>query len=501
MTQPTTPDMLDHAHNCMPHIVKLNIDSNDINAFMTLHTAVTNNIPYVKKRTAEDIQNHIKNGHYAIGIFGSTGPMIGQALVTLPNMPGTTNLNGYPFGDDDITTENTVIIQSLGIDPAHKDCGLSKQIFHQAFEITRMKKRKYIIGKMNAENITSYNAFKKAGYKQYGSPQIVEGENYASVFMLKNIEADFIQPLFFRKEGVNAMPKDFINLSDIPAVELKNILKHAHAMKASKMAPDQVFFGLSLAMIFDKPSTRTRVSFEVGFKQLGGHTIVLNKNEIQLGHAETIKDTACVLSRMADAVMIRISDHTQVEEFAHHATIPVINALTNASHPCQIMADIMTIEEKKGRVAGLNITWLGDYNNVAKTFVEAASIFNFNLTLALPPDLHPHNLPDSITLTNDAQNAVIGADVIITDTWASMGQEGKDIAKFWPFQVNTALMAKAKPDAIFMHCLPAHRGEEVTDDVIDSPQSVVYDEAENRLHIQKAIMAWCLKDTNVKPKL
>jgi ornithine carbamoyltransferase len=138
---------------------------------------------------------------------------------------------------------------------------------------------------------------------------------------------------------------------------------------------------------------------------------------------------------------------------------------------------------------------------VAKTFVEAASIFNFNLTLALPPDLHPHNLPDSITLTNDAQNAVIGADVIITDTWASMGQEGKDIAKFWPFQVNTALMAKAKPDAIFMHCLPAHRGEEVTDDVIDSPQSVVYDEAENRLHIQKAIMAWCLKDTNVKPKL
>lgn len=288
--------------------------------------------------------------------------------------------------------------------------------------------------------------------------------------------------------------RHFINLADIPAGDLASILKHAHTLKASKMEPEQLFHGLTLGMIFDKPSTRTRVSFEVGFKQLGGHTVVLNKNEIQLGHAESIKDTARVLSRMVDAVMIRISNHAQVEEFASHASVPVINALTDASHPCQIMADLMTIEEHKGKIGGLTVAWLGDHNNVSKTFLEAASIFNFGFVMATPPHLHPQGQ------NIKPEDAVKNADVVVTDTWASMGQEGKKIDDFWPYQVNAGLMAKAKPDAIFMHCLPAHRGEEVTDDVMDGPQSVVYDEAENRLHVQKAILAWCLKNSPVTPK-
>lgn len=292
----------------------------------------------------------------------------------------------------------------------------------------------------------------------------------------------------------------FINLPDIPAADLKAILNQARSMKAQKRTPAQIFNGMSLAMIFDKPSTRTRLSFSLAMKQLGGHVEILNKAEIQLGHSESIKDTARVLSRMVDAIMIRISSHEQVEELAKHATVPVINALTDASHPCQIMADLMTIQEKKGDIAGLNVTWLGDWNNVAKTFAQAAGIFGFNLTLAMPHDLHPNSLQQGIALTTDAQKAVAGADVVVTDTWASMGQEGKAVDKFQPYQVNPALMALAKPDAIFMHCLPAHRGEEVTDDVMDGPQSVVYDEAENRLHVQKAILAWCLKNSGINPK-
>jgi len=297
-------------------------------------------------------------------------------------------------------------------------------------------------------------------------------------------------------------PRHFINLEDIPAAELRGILNQARVMKTQKMAPAQIFNGLSLAMIFDKPSTRTRVSFEVGFKQHGGHTVVLSKNEMQLGHSETIKDTAMVLSGMVDAIMIRISKHEDVEELAKYATIPVINALTNASHPCQIMADIMTIEEKKGPIKDMKIAWLGDYNNVAKTFAQAAGIFGFDLTMAMPQQLHPTGqLPARVSLTADAHAGVAGADVVVTDTWASMGQEGKSLDMFWPYQVNAALMAKAKPDAIFMHCLPAHRNEEVTDEVIDSAQSVVYPEAHNRLHVQKGIMAWCLKNAGVTPKM
>lgn len=293
------------------------------------------------------------------------------------------------------------------------------------------------------------------------------------------------------------MTRHFINLPAIPPQALKDILKHAHLLKAAKMHPPQILSGLTLAMIFDKSSTRTRVSFEVAMKQLGGHTIVMNKGEMQLGHSESVHDTAKVLSRYVDAIMIRVSSHADVEELAKHATVPVINALTNASHPCQIMADLMTIEEKKGGIEGLHIAWLGDYNNVAKTFEQAASIFGFTLALGMPKKLHPASVQPGVTLTTDASEAVAGADVVVTDTWVSMGEEGKGISDFMPYQVNDALMAQARPDAIFMHCLPAHRNEEVTDSVIDGPQSAVFDEAENRLHAQKAILAWCLENAGV----
>lgn len=298
--------------------------------------------------------------------------------------------------------------------------------------------------------------------------------------------------------------RHFINLPDLNESVLKQILKNAQEMKASKMYPEQIFEGLSLAMIFDKPSTRTRLSFEVGFKQLGGHTLVMNKGDMQLGHSESIADTAKVFSRMVDAIMIRISNHADVEELAKHATIPIINALTNESHPCQIMADLMTVQEKKGQIKGLNFAWLGDYNNVAKTFVQAAPIFGFNLTMAMPEELHSKNIADA-KVTTDAAAAIADADIVITDTWVSMGEEetkkAAALEKFKPYQVNAALMAKAKPDAIFMHCLPAHRGEEVTNDVMDGPQSVVFDEAENRLHVQKAILAWCLENAGVVVQL
>lgn len=294
--------------------------------------------------------------------------------------------------------------------------------------------------------------------------------------------------------------RHFINLDQIPAETLKSILHHAHSLKKQKFAPPQLFDGLSLAMIFDKKSTRTRLSFEVAMKQLGGHTIVMTKDEMQLGGAESVEDTAKVLSRFVDAVMIRISNHALVEELAQHATIPIINALTDESHPCQIMADIMTIEEKFGSVHGLKIAWFGDYNNVAKTFVQAAPKFGFNLTLAVPPSLQPADFKQSehITMTDDASAAAFNADVIVTDTWVSMGQEGKAIDIFSPYQVTPALMSKAKSTAIFMHCMPIHRNEEVTDDVLATPASVIYDEAENRLHAQKAILAWCLENSGVK---
>ena len=281
------------------------------------------------------------------------------------------------------------------------------------------------------------------------------------------------------------MTKHFINLTDFDAQTLKDILKHAHALKAEKFHPPQLFRGLTLAMMFDKLSTRTRMSFDVAMKQLGGHTINMSKSDMQLGGAESIESTAQVMSRYVDAIMVRMSDHDKMEELAKYASISIINGMTDNSHPCQIMADMMTIEEKLGRIEGKKIAWFGDDNNVSKTFEEAAPIFGFDFVMATPFN--------DVTPDDAAQNA----DVLVTDTWVSLGQDGKAIEKFLPYQVNDALMAKAKDTVIFMHCLPIHEWEEVTETVAKSPQSVIYDEAENRLHAQKAILAYCLEESGV----
>lgn len=291
--------------------------------------------------------------------------------------------------------------------------------------------------------------------------------------------------------------RHFIDLSDIPGETLKGILANAHALKKQKFSPPQIFYGLSLAMVFDKRSTRTRMSFEVAMKQLGGHTLVMNAEEMQITGAESIEDTAKVLSRFVDAAMFRISSHERLLEIAKYASVPIINGLTDHSHPCQIMADLMTIEEKIGAAAGKKIAWFGDYNNVARTFAQAAKIWGFDLVVACPQDLIPKDKA-GVSFTTNPAAAAQNADVIVTDTWVSMGQEGKSIDKFMPYQVNAALMKLAKPGAIFMHCMPIHRGEEVTDEVLASPASVIYDEAENRLHAQKAILAWCLENAGVR---
>ena len=255
-------------------------------------------------------------------------------------------------------------------------------------------------------------------------------------------------------------------------------------------------------MVFERPSTRTRVSFDVAMRQLGGETIVLSGGEMQLGRGETIADTARVLSRYVDAIMIRILDHDALVELARNATVPVINGLTRFSHPCQVMADLLTFEEHRGPVRGRKVAWTGDSNNVLTSWVHAAQRFSFRLDVASPPELAASPpLRDwaarngaEVRFLDDAEAAVRDSDCIVTDTWVSMGDdEGErrhNLLK--PYQVNTQLLEKAKPDTIFMHCLPAHRGEEVTADVIDGPQSVVFDEAENRLHAQKGILAWCL---------
>ncbi|MGH1455733.1 MAG: ornithine carbamoyltransferase [Alphaproteobacteria bacterium] len=283
--------------------------------------------------------------------------------------------------------------------------------------------------------------------------------------------------------------RHFINLPDIGADALKGMIKHAHELKAQKFNPPQIFEGLSLAMVFDKRSTRTRMSFEVAMKQLGGHTLVMNMEDMQITGAESLQDTGAVLSRYVDAVMIRMSDHARLEELSKNTTIPVISGMTNESHPCQIMADILTIEEKLSSIEGKKVAWFGDYNNVSKTFEQAAPIFGFDLVLSCPEDLYANSV--------SPQDAAKGADVIVTDTWVSMGQEGKGIEKFMPYQVNKDLMALANDNAIFMHCMPVHQNEEVTPDVLNSPACVIYDEAENRLHAQKAILAWCLENTGV----
>jgi ornithine carbamoyltransferase len=257
-----------------------------------------------------------------------------------------------------------------------------------------------------------------------------------------------------------------------------------------------------LAMIFDKPSTRTRVSFDVAMRELGGDTLLLTGQEMQLGRGETVADTARVLSRYVDAILIRTLEHKMVLELASHATVPVINGLTRRSHPCQVMADVMTFEEHRGPIRGRKVTWTGDANNVLASWMHAARQFEFELAVATPRELAPQKaLLDwvkssgaDIRIGHDAERAVENADCVVTDTWVSMGdRDGASRHNLLrPYQVNAALMARAKPDALFMHCLPAHRGDEVTDEVIDGPWSVVFDEAENRLHAQKGILAWCL---------
>ncbi|PCJ98623.1 MAG: ornithine carbamoyltransferase [Zetaproteobacteria bacterium] len=284
--------------------------------------------------------------------------------------------------------------------------------------------------------------------------------------------------------------RHFINLPDIGAGTLKGILKHAHALKAEKFCPPQIMEGLSLAMVFDKRSTRTRMSFELAMKQLGGHTLVMSMDDMQITGAESLQDTGAVLSRYVDGIMIRMSDHKKMEELSRNTTIPVISGMTNDSHPCQIMADLLTVEEKLGGIQGKKIAWFGDYNNIVKTFEQAAPLFDFELAISTPEDLFDKSIPP--------QEAAKNADVIVTDTWVSMGEEGKTIDKFLPYQVNADLMAKAKDGAIFMHCMPIHQNEEVTPDVLASDACVIYDEAENRLHAQKAILAWCLENTGVQ---
>jgi ornithine carbamoyltransferase len=303
--------------------------------------------------------------------------------------------------------------------------------------------------------------------------------------------------------------RHFLDLTDIPAKDLRGMIETSRMMKAhwvrDRATAGRPLAGKTLAMVFDKPSTRTRVSFDIAMRQLGGECIMVTGQEMQLGRGETIADTARVLSRYVDAIMIRILDHAALLELARHATVPVINGLTRLSHPCQVMADVMTFEEHRGPIHGKTIAWTGDDNNVLASWMHAAARFEFRLQVATPPELAPKKrLLDwilasgaAIVIGHDAEQAVMGADCVVTDAWVSMGDKESERRHnlLRPYQVNARLMAKAKPDAIFMHCLPAHRGEEVTDEVIDGPQSVVFDEAENRLHAQKGILAWCLHAT------
>jgi len=301
------------------------------------------------------------------------------------------------------------------------------------------------------------------------------------------------------------MTRHFLDIHRLSAEDLRGILDDAHARKRARKgwprgrpdadapARDRV-----LAMVFEKNSTRTRFSFDAAIRQLGGSSIIANAGDTQLGRGEPVEDTARVLSRMVDAVMIRANDHEEVERFARVSTVPVINGLTDRSHPCQILADLLTVEEHLGPVAGKTVAWVGDGNNVCHSFMHAAPKFGFRLQVACPAEYHPdlRDLAiggDHVMLTGDPNEAVAGADVVVTDTWVSMGDQDYEarLEAFEGYTVDDALMAAANPGAVFLHCLPAHRGEEVTDAVIDGPRSLVWDEAENRIHAQKAVLAWC----------
>jgi ornithine carbamoyltransferase len=304
--------------------------------------------------------------------------------------------------------------------------------------------------------------------------------------------------------------RHFLDLHEMDAGVLRGILDHGKTMKAARPTGGKVRIdagaplgGMMLAMLFEKPSTRTRMSFNVGMRQLGGQVVILNTDDLQLGRGESIADTARVMSRYVDAIMIRANRHQNLLDLASHASVPVINGLTDDSHPCQLMADVMTFEEHRGAIGGQTIAWVGDGNNVAASWIHAASKFGFNLRLACPENLRDgltaalawaDKEGAEVTVTANPNVAVAGADCIVTDTWISMGDADADARRdaLMPYQVDERLMSQAASDAIFMHCLPAHRGEEATAGVIDSPASVVWDEAENRMHAQKAVLSWAM---------
>ena len=301
--------------------------------------------------------------------------------------------------------------------------------------------------------------------------------------------------------------RHFLDLSDAGGDALAAMLNDAQDRKAARAGwpkgrtdPDAPLKDHVLAMIFEKSSTRTRASFDIAIRQLGGSAMVMEGGSMQLGRGESIADTARVLSRMVDAIMIRTDDHAKIEEMAHHASVPVINGLTDRSHPCQIVADLLTIIEQGKALPGLELAWFGDGNNVLHSILEAAGIFKFNVRIATPAGFEPDMAfvetaraeGATVTLTQDAQAAARDADVIVTDTWVSMGQENVEnkLGAMQPYRVDDALMALAKPEADFLHCLPAHVGDEVTESVIEGPRSRVFDEAENRIHAQKSVLLW-----------
>ncbi|WBU53166.1 ornithine carbamoyltransferase [Paracoccus sp. SCSIO 75233] len=303
----------------------------------------------------------------------------------------------------------------------------------------------------------------------------------------------------------------FLDIHTTPKEELRSIIDKAHAMKAARngrpkgtVDDDTPLAGRMVALIFEKPSTRTRVSFDVGVRQMGGQTMVLSGKEMQLGHGETIADTARVLSRYVDLIMIRTFEEATLLEMAEYATVPVINGLTNRTHPCQIMADVLTYEEHRGPIAGKKVVWSGDGNNVCASYLQAAGQFGFDFTFTGPQTLDPErewvdfarDQGVKAEIERDPYKAVNGADLVVTDTWVSMhdpeSAKERRHNQLRGYQVNEELMAKAKPDALFMHCLPAHRNDEATSAVMDGPHSVIFDEAENRLHAQKAVVRWCL---------
>ena len=305
--------------------------------------------------------------------------------------------------------------------------------------------------------------------------------------------------------------QNFLDIHQTSAVDLRKMINSAHTMKQARKGllkgtpdPDQPLTGAMVALIFEKPSTRTRVSFDVGVRQMGGQTMVLSGKEMQLGHGETIADTARVLSRYVDLIMIRTFEEATLLEMADYATVPVINGLTNRTHPCQIMADVMTYEEHRGPITGKKVVWAGDGNNVSASFLHAAGQFGFDFTFTGPQPLDPEPAfiafarakGVQINVERNPEVAFEGADLVVTDTWVSMhdAESAKERRhnQLRGYQVTETLMARAKPDALFMHCLPAHRNDEVTSAVMDGAHSVVFDEAENRLHAQKAIMRWCL---------